>query len=253
MPQANSNLPKRITLVWGRDRLEVDEPIWIAKIVQSMAKDRQPIEEVKVDLSWPRSRRDERIHADLVAMGLHPGHEDPDAAKAEIGYQPPEHQDGVAVEALRAFLGLQMPVALNFTSYSGRSEHRMSAVDTFFEPGWMHYSKPDELEFHWAFRGYQLYASHHIGQAQRRPYRTDGAMGHIERRLLNGQWIRWGFDGASTPPLGRRWSSDRRLFILAPSGIQRIGQSDSDLWPECSDNEFDNDVEEGMSPSQEAT
>lgn len=251
MPQASSHLPKRITLVWGRDRLEVDDPLWIAKIVQSMAKDPQPTEEFRVDLSWPRSRRHERIHADLVAMGLHPGHEDLEDPQAEIGYQAPEQQDGVAVEALRVFLGLEMPVALNFTRYSGRSEHRLSAVHTAFRRCW-YYRKPDELELEWMFSGYQLYASHHIGTAHTWPYGTD-CMGHIERRLLNGQWVRWGFDGASTPPPGRHWSSDTRLFILAPSGIQRIGQSDSDLWPELDDNDFDNDVEEGMSPSQEAT
>lgn len=250
MPQASSHLPERITLVWGCDRLEVDDPIWIAKIVQSMAKNRQPNEDVRVDLSWPRSRRHERIHADLVAMGLHPGHEDPEDPQAEIGYQAPEQQNEVAVEALKVFLGLEMPVALNYTR-SGRSQHRISAVHTSFRTCWS-YRQSDGLEVEWMFSGYQLYASHHIGSANFRPYGTD-SMGHIERRLLNGQWVRWGFDGASTPPPGRHWSSNRRLFILAPSGIQRIGQSDSDLWPEYDDNEFDNDVEEGMSPSQEAT
>jgi hypothetical protein len=251
MPQASSHLPKRITLVWGRDRLELDDPIWIAKIVQSMVKERQPNEDFRVDLSWPRSRRQERIDLELVAMGCHPGHQDPEDPQAEIGYEAPEQQDSVAVEALRVFLGLEMPVALNFTSWSGRSEHRLSAVHTAFRLCW-HHRKPDEPEVEWMFSGYQLYASHHIGTAHFWPYGTD-SMGHIERRLLNGQWVRWGFDGASTPPPGRHWSSDTRRFILAPSGIQRIGQSDSGLSSEYKDDEFDNDVEEGMSPSQEAT
>lgn len=248
MPQASYSQLKSITLVWGRDRLQVDDPIWIAKIVQEMAKDGQPTEDVRVDLSWPRSRRDERIH---VAMGFHSGYENPEAPQAEIGYQAPEQQDGVAAEALRVFLGLEMPVALNFTSYTGRSEHRLSAVHTAFRPCW-HYRTPDELDVQWMFSGYQLYASHQVGSAHTWPYGTE-SMGHIERRLLNGRWVRWGFDGASNPPPGRQWSQNRRLFILAPSGIQRIGQGDSDLWPEYDDNELDDDVEEGMPPSQEPT
>ena len=252
MPRASPPLPKRITLVWGHDRLEVDDPIWIEKIAQEMAKDTRPNEDVRVDLSWPRSRRLERIHANLVAMGLHSGYKDPDAPQADMGYQAPEQQDGVvAVEALRVFLGLEMPVALNFTSSTGRSEHRISAVHTAFRPCWHQYRTPDVIEVHWIFSGYQLYASHQIGSAQFRPFRTE-TMGHIERRLLSGQWVRWGFDGASTPPPGRQWSWDRRKFILADNGIQRIGGSDSDLMPEYDDREFNDDAEDGISPSQEA-
>jgi hypothetical protein len=39
---------------------------------------------------------------------------------------------------------------------------------------------------------------------------------------------------------------------LAPGGIQRIYESDSDLRPEYEEHEFDNDTEEGTYPSQEA-
>lgn len=250
MPPASSRLPRLITLVWGCDRLQVDDPIWIAKIMQEMANASPPRDDYSQRLCEPRSRMHERIDA---AMGFRSSHDQEEDPETQMGYQAPEQQGPVAAEALKVFLGLELPVALNFTSYSGRSEHRMSAVDTYFEPGWMHYSKPDELEFHWAFRGYQLYASHHIGQAQRRPYRTDGAMGHIERRLLNGQWIRWGFDGASTPPSGRHWSTSWRTFVLAPNGIQRVGDSESDLNPEYDDLESESGEEGGMSPSQEVT
>ena len=253
MPQASNRLPKRITLVWGCDRLEVDDPTWIAKIVQEMANESHSTDDYSQRLCEPRSRMHERIEADLVAMGLSSCDEDSEDSETQMGYQAPEQQGHVASEALKVFLGLELPVALNFTSYTGRSEHRMSAVDTYFEPGWMHYSKPDELEFHWVFKGYQLYASHHIGQAQRRPYRTDGGMGHIERRLLTGQWVRWGFDGASTLPPGRNWSTNWRTFIFGPSGIQRVGDSDSDLRPEYDDRKYENDAEDGISPSQETT
>lgn len=47
MPQASSRLPKLITLLWGSDRLEVDDPVWISKIVQEMAEQSQPDEEVE--------------------------------------------------------------------------------------------------------------------------------------------------------------------------------------------------------------
>lgn len=248
MPQASSRLPKLITLVWGRDRLEVDDPLWIAKIMQEMELNSEHAERVGRELSWPRSRMRERMDSNLTAMGFHSSHEESDA---QMGYQPPNQQGPVAIEALKAFLGLQLPVALNFTSYTGRSEHRMSAVHTAFGLC-RHFRMHNEIELEWMFSGYQLYASHHIGSAHLRPYGT-GGMGHLERRLLNGQWVRWGFDGASTPPPGRHWSSNRRMFILEPSGIQRVNQSDADLEPEYGDREFEDVIEEGLSPSPEAT
>lgn len=252
MPQASSRLPKLITLLWGSDRLEVDDPVWISKIVQEMAEQSQPDEEVEVDLSWPRSLMLERIEAGLLAKGLRSSDRDSDDSPIQMGYQPPEHQGEVAVEALRVFLGLEMPVALNFTGYSGRSEHRMSAVHAYFRQSWRWHSIPNELELQWMFSGYQLYASHHIGQTHHRPYHTETS-GHMERRLLDGQWVRWGFDGALIPPPGRKWSTNRRRFILGASGIQRIGSSDLDLRPEYDNSEFDDGAKGGMSQSQEAT
>lgn len=251
MPQASSRLPKRIRLVWGRDRLEVDDPIWIAKIVQEMAQNSQPAENVGIRLFEPHSRMLERMDASLEASGFASRYVDPEAPPDQIGFQAPEQQGPVAAEALKVFLGLEMPVALNFTSYSGRSEHRMSAVHTAFRRSRHNYNMPDELNLCWMFNGYQLYANHQIGTAQVRPYPTE-AMSHIERRLLNGQWVRWGFDGASTPPAGRHWSSNRRTFILAASGIHRVGLVDSDLEPVYDDREAEDDAEGGLPPSQEA-
>ena len=104
----------------------------------------------------------------------------------------------------------------------------------------------EQLVLCWKFSGYQLYASHHIGEAQYRPYRTE-SRGDIERRLLSGQWVRWGFDGASIPPAGRRWSSSRRTFIFNASGIHRVGVNDFDLETEYTD--LDDDDDENELPS----
>lgn len=243
MPHASSRLPRRITLAWGRDRLEVDDPIWIAKIVQEMAQNSQSDEDDWVRLREPRSRMHERMDALLSS------YVDPEAPPDQIGYQAPEQLGPVATEALKAFLGLELPVALNFTDSRGRSEHRMSAVHTSFRQCW-NYSMSGELNLCWLFNGYQLYATHHIGTAYFRPYHTD-AMGHIERRLLNGQWVRWGFDGASTPPARGQLSWNRRSFVLEASGIQRVGQGDSDLETEYNDREVEDDAEDEIPPSQE--
>jgi hypothetical protein len=250
MPHAASRLPKRITLVWGPDRLEVDDPIWIAKIVQEMRQNSQPAEDGWIRLRDPSSRMRERMDASLQASGLISRYEDPEAPPDQIGYQAPEQQSPVAAEALKMFLGLELPVALNFTSLSGRSEHRMSAVHTDFKQCWRH-SMLDEFVLCWMFNGYQLYATHQIGQAYYRPYHTE-SIGNIERRLLNGQWVRWGFDGASPLPTGRHWSSNRRTFILEASGIQRVGLGDSAPEPVYDDREVENDAEDGITPSQEA-
>jgi hypothetical protein len=249
MPEQSPYQPMRIELVWGRDRLVVDDPTWIAKISQEIAKDSQTSEPIWPDLGEPRSRKHERMEAEFVALGLHSSYEEPESRQA--GYQAP-NQNTVASEALKAFLGLELPVALNFTGYTGRSEHRVSAVHAAFRPCWGLRSEALVLQLGWMLSGYQLYASHHIGSPYFRPYSTENNGGHIERRLLNGQWVRWGFDGASSPPPGRRWSSNKRYFYLAPGGIQRIYESDSDLRPEYEEHEFDNDTEEGTYPSQEA-
>lgn len=249
MPRASSSVPSLIRLAWGRDRLEVDDPIWIAKILQEMAQNRHPADDVGVRLFEPHSRMLERLDASLEASGFSSRYVDPEATPNQIGYQVPEEQGPAAAEALRAFLGLEMPVALNFIDDRGRSEHRMSAVHTAFRRCRRGSIMPDELNLCWMFSGYQLYANHQIGTVQYRPYPTEDR-GHIERRLLNGQWVRLGFDGASTPPAGRHWSWHRRTFVLAASGIQRVGGADLDLAPEYDDNE--GDEEDGIPPSQEA-
>ena len=250
MPQATSRLPKRISLAWGSDQLEIDDPIWIAKIVKEMARKSQPAEDFRISLLEPRSRMHERIEANLEASGFGSRYVDPHAPPNQTGYQPPEKQGPVAAEALRVFLGLELPLALNFTDGWGRSQHRMSAVHIAFRECW-NYSMHDELNLSWMFNGYQLYATHQIGTAHFRPYPSE-AMGHIERRLLNGQWVRWGFDGGLTAPAGRHWSSNRRTFILAANGIQRVGWDDADLEPEHDDLEAeDDDAEDGIRPSQE--
>lgn len=251
MPQSqgSSRLPKLIRLFWGADRLEVDDPIWIAKIVQEMAQNAHPDDDIGPWLFEPRSLRNERIEANMrTIFGVASRSVDPEAIPGRGGYQPPDQQGPVAVEALKEFMGLELPAALNFTDHQGRSESRISAVHTAFMRCWT-YSIPDELNLCWMFKGYQLYATHHIGTAHRRPRDTQDG-GHIERRLLNGQWVRWGFDGASPRPVGRQWFSSRRKFILAPSGIQRIDQFDSDLK---SENDDRNDAgAEGTPQSQEA-
>ncbi|TCV51361.1 hypothetical protein [Pseudomonas sp. 460] len=249
MPRASSRLPKRITLHWGSDRLEVDDPTWIRKIVQEMAQNSPSAENEGICLFEPHSRRLERMEASLEASGFASRYVDPKAPPKLFGYEAPEEQGPVAVEALRVFLGLELPVALNFTDYNGRSTHRMSAVHTFFRQSW-HYRVLDELNLCWMFNGYQLYANHQIGTMQYRPFPSEG-MGHIERRLLNAQWVRLGFDGASTPPAGRHWSWHRRTFVLAANGIQRIGRDDLDLEPEYDDREVEDDAEDGIRPSQE--
>jgi hypothetical protein len=248
MPQASSRLPRLITLVWGSDRLQVDDPIWIAKIMQEMANASLPRDDYSKRLSEPRSRMHERIE---TAMGFRSNHNRKEGSETQMGYQAPEQQGPVAAEALKVFLGLELPVALNFTSTWGNSKHRMSAVDTYFSPCWRN-SMPDELDVHWMLKGYQLYASHQIGSVHRRPHGTE-SMGYIERRLLSGQWVRWGFDGALSLPSGRRWSTKWREFILEASVIKRIGLIDSDLMPEYDESEFEEDREDGISPQQEAT
>lgn len=248
MLRASSRLPKRITLIWGSDRLEVGEPAWIEKIVHEMGQNSPSAEDGRIDLFEPRSRMVERME---VNLGFASRSRDLKALPNQAGYQAPEQQGPVAAEALRVFLGLELPIALNFKGLWNRSEHRMSAVHTAFRQSWAHYNMPDELNLCWMFSGYQLYANHQIGTAQVRPYPAEG-MKHIERRLLNGQWVRWGFDGASTPPSGRHWSSRRRTFILTANGIQRVGSGDSDLEPEYDDREADEDAEGGIPPSQEA-
>lgn len=250
MAKSSPTLPKRIIMAWGCDRLVVEDPAWIEKISISVEASPSSHEDGSADLSWTRSLRNERIYEGLVAAGLCPS-AGRDTEQSQSGYEPPDQDDSVAVEALRVFLGLEMPVALNFTSYSGRSQHRMSAVHAALRPSWDSWHlKADELEVYWIFSGYQLYASHHIGQRCLRPNRTVGS-GHIERRLLTGQWVRWGFDGASSPPPGRQWSTCRRSFILTPSGIQRIGDADSDLLSDY--DEFGNygQFEDGDSASEE--
>lgn len=250
MAKSSLLMPKRITLVWGCDRLAVEDPCWIEKIARSVKTLDSPHQEVSAGLSWTRSLRNERIHGELVAAGFHSSR-DKETDHAQFGYEPPDQTDSVAVEALKVFLGLEMPVALNFTSYSGRSEHRMSAVHASFRPSWHSWHlKADELELHWILSGYQLYASHEIGQPHRHPHRTEGS-GHIERRLLTGQWVRWGFDGASSPPPGRQWSTNRRSFTLTPGGIQRVGRSDLDLLSEYDESGYDDQFEDGASASQE--
>lgn len=252
MPQADSRLPKRITLAWGTDRLEVDDPIWIAKIVQEMAQNCQPAQNVRIHLSEPRSRMRERMDASINASGFGSRYVDPNAPLKQTGYQVPEAQSPVAAEALKVFLGLELPVALSFTHRLGstRSEHRMSAVHTAFRQCW-HYCRLDELNLCWMFSGYQLYATHQIGEAHVRPYPTE-TMGNIERRLLNGQWVRWGFDIASPPLAGLHWSSERRAYILGTRDIEQPGLGDSDLEPEDDDNERKVEAEAVLPPSQES-
>lgn len=241
MPKASFRLPERITLVWGCDRLEVDDHIWINKIVQELAPNGKPAEDDGLRLFDPRSRRLERMDAQLRGWGLGGIHFDPKAPPAQVGFHVPVQQGPVAAEALKVFLGLELPVALNFVGLGGRSEHRMSAVHTSFMLC-RSYSMFEQLVLCWKFSGYQLYASHHIGEAQYRPYRTE-SLGNIERRLLSGQWVRWGFDGASIPPAGRRWSTSRRTFILNSSGIHRVGGDDFDLETEYNDLDDDDDNE----------
>ncbi|MFL1481050.1 hypothetical protein [Pseudomonas grimontii] len=247
MQRASSRLPKRITLIWGSDRLEVDDPVWIAKIVHEMGQNSQSDEDGRIDLFEPRSRMVERME---VNLGFAPRSMDSKALPNQAGYQAPEQQGPVAAEALRVFLGLELPVALNFKSLGNRSAHRMSAVHTAFRRSRFHYNTPDELNLCWMFSGYQLYATHQIGTAQVRPFPTEGS-DHIERRLLNGQWIRWSFDGGSPHPHDRLWS-DRRTFILAANGTQRVGSDDSDLKLEYHDLKADDDAVGGIPPSQEA-
>lgn len=246
MPHASTRLPRRITLCWGHDRLEVDDPIWIAKIVQELAQTSQPDDDFWMLRCEPYSRMNERIDSSLAAHGLGSHYVDPNAPPKQIGYRVPEHQGPVAAEALRAFLGVELPVALNFTSLRGRSEHRMSAVHTAFRRGWLS-SMDDELSLSWIFNGYQLYANHYIGTAHHRPHHTD-TMGHIERRLLDGNWARLGFDGVSTPPIGRHWSWNRRNFVLTDSGVQRVEGGESDLESEHNDYI---DEEDEIPPSEE--
>jgi hypothetical protein len=224
----------------------VDDPVWIAKILQETVPIRHPAEGDRPDLSNPSSRMRERMDANLRSFGHSSSFVDPNSPPIQVGYQVPVPESPVAAEALKLFLGLELPVALNFTEW-GRSRHRMTAVNTYFRQGWS-YGVCGELSICWMFRGYQLYASHQIGDVQFRPHPTE-SMGHIERRMLSGQWIRWGFDGASTPPAGRQWSSHRRRFVLVDGGIQRVGSDDLDLVPEFDERE--SDAEGEIPPSQE--
>lgn len=242
MPKAT--YPQRIILSWGLDRLVITDQGWIEKIIHQMPEKIAPYDERSSHLGQPRSLRAERLDAELVASGFRSSNGDSDESYAQVGYEIPDHQNPAAIEALSKFLDLDMPLALNFTS-RGRSTHRMSAVDAYFRPCWR-YGGSDEIMLQWMFHGYQLYASHHVGGLHSRPHPTGDLQGDIERRLLNGQWVRWGFDGASTPPPGRQWSRVLRFFQLTPSGIERIGNADSDLMPEFDYCEFEGNVQDGM-------
>lgn len=220
--------------------------MWIAKIMGEIAQNSQRAVDIGLRLYEPHSRRRESMETSLQADGYLSSYVDPNAPPKQMGYQAPEQQGAVASEALRAFLGLELPVALNFTNGWGRSEHRTSAVYAAFRPC-RHYGMADKFDLCWMFNGYQLYASHHIGAAHSFPWLSD-VMGHIERRLLNGHWVRCSFDGTLPPPAGRRWSSNKRTFMLAASGIKRIGRTDSDLVPQYDDLEDEGDADEDANP-----
>ncbi len=252
MPQASSPLPKLITLVWGTDHLAIYDPIWIEKIVGEMAQNAHLNEYYGIRLLQPRSRAEDETDANMRALvGLGSRYVNPNAPPELIGYQAPEQHWPVAVEALKVFLGLEMPVALKHSNgWSDRSESHTAAVYTSFRLIY-HTIFDGELKLCWAFSGYQIYATHHIGRPRYRPIDTDYMSGRMERRLLNGQWVRWGFDGASTPPRGRSWSSTRRLFVMDADGIRRIDPDDTDLEPVYDDEEeSDGDVEAGLPQSQ---
>lgn len=223
MSRDTGQLPKLVTLTWGFDLIHIEDPTWIAKIVQEVAKDCHPEDDY---YSWarlpePRSLRDERIEAQMqAAFGHTPDCEGHETYDNLTGYHPPHDQSPVAAEALRKFIGVQMPIALNFNSRRGRSEHRLSAVHAKFEVC-RSYSFQDQLKLCWSFSGYQLYANHDVGTGHLRRYWTDTS-GFIERRRLNGRWVRLGFGGASPRDCDDTHFYGARLYILANNEVHEL-------------------------------
>lgn len=224
MAQYFTRQPLRITLVWGLDELIIEDPDWIKKIIEGMKQDSASIKEDASKLCEPYSRHSERIDA---LMGHHARSDGDKCSQSQRGFKTPARKESVAAEALRVFLGLEMPVALNFKGWTGRSEHRMSAIDTTFWQSSRYWEWSSNLELQWVFIGYQIYASHEFGSPHYYPYGTSKD-GRIERRLLSGHWIDWGFDCASSIPSEPRWPSTRRKFMLTPNGVQRIEQEASE-------------------------
>jgi len=231
MPRKRFPLPKCVELVWGADRLEILDPTWIERITSELETQRKSADAYGVALHEPYSASQERIQQAMTGRTT--------VREAANGFLKPTTQPPVAAEALRFFLGLELPASLNFKSSWMRSGTRITAVHAMFEQ----YSfNGDVLALHWIFSGFQLYSTHQIGSAYYRPF-SSTIENIVERRLLTGQWVRWSFDGASTPPKGRSWSGHRRYFALGESGISRLGSDEDDLWPVYDNNDEDDDSE----------
>jgi hypothetical protein len=225
MPRVSSQLPKFLNLIWGNDRIEVSDPIWIERILMEAVQNGRP--------GYPPG--DDRIGLCEPGSVIHnrPNHNfEVDAGQLkslsvadQVGYQAPEHQGGVAVEALKVFLGVELPIALSVTVFGERSEHRMSAVRATFCLPWDDYI-PNAIQ--WKFSGYEIHANHQIGAAHNQPLYTD-VYGLIERRLLSGQWVCWSFDGASIPPVGQNLPLKSRRFLSTASGTNKVVPICSDL------------------------
>ena len=238
MPRAPAPLPKRITLYWGLDRLIVEDPAWIAKIVREMLENSKDSERIGLYRNAVYSRREEQIQEGLRAFGLGPGLRDPAGPRMQIGYQAPALQGPVAAEALKLFLGLELPVALHQRSTWGRSEGRVTAVHVAIRSCHSYSLFEDELKVCLVFNGFQLYSTHHLGQELVRPFRSESRC-YIERRLLDAKWVRWGFDGASSPQAGRRWGWGERIYYFTGNGVERVNSTDSDLQPVYEDHDPD--------------
>lgn len=200
-------MPSKIELKWGTDTLVVDDPIWVDKILSDLGDN-------SVD-DWdddePLSDPDSLEHLDAARH-------DP----SSIGYRAPMITDCVAIEALKSFLGLELPVALSVRRAFSSTVDRFTVVSTRFE---LRDLTPDACVVCWVFRGYHLNNNHRVGSLSWRHIRTHYP-GGVDRRLLTGQWVPWSFGGAfehntsdGLPP---------RAFVLKNGEIQCLVQEQSE-------------------------
>lgn len=162
--------PGKVELKWGTDTLIVEDPAWVEKIIRAL---------------HDNSGRD--WDEDDLLCDPYCGPND-----SGTGYRPPVVTDATAMEALSAFLGLQLPVALSIRWRWDTEVDAFSAVATrFHRLG----ETADIVTLSWAFKGHRLNKDHSVGSPIFKNILSD-SYGGVDRRLLTGKWVPWSFAGA---------------------------------------------------------
>lgn len=218
--QPPRQVPKYLSLVWGSDKLQILDAAWAEALVGELNRD---VEDSY--LESPGSRSDDDFHETMAALGMATL---PESVRPRVprGFQRPD-QPPVAAAAMKAFLNLELPTALNFVNFWGRSELRLTALRAVLQISQNFGSDSREhLELTWRLQGFQLYASHHVGRQMRRPVHTSSPFATwIERRGLNGLWAPWSFEGLADLPedIWERDRMPRRKFTLHEGGALALG------------------------------